>query len=162
LEFYSIDTGKTGAIVHFKNSEPIAAYAIPYISQKFINVRTFANLKNIPIYIEDIHAFPGQSSKTTAIQFTGYGGIVAAAFFVSDKVELIHFSSWMAFARKQLYYEPRSKFSKDDSRALASKLWPGFCDIMITGRKKKLPDGIADALCLGACVIHRNKDPKRV
>lgn len=159
MEFYTVDTGKQGALLHFRDEMPVAAYEIPYDGNSFIDLDPLINeLGDYPVYIEKINAIPQQSSKTTAIQFQGYGALVSCFNFISSEVVMVHYLTWQAWAKKELNLLNGTKFTKDHSRDLATKFWPEFSQLQITGRKRKLPDGIADALCLGAWVLtHANK-----
>jgi len=154
MNFYTIDSGKQGAIVHWKDSAPTAAFNIPYDeSGKFIDVNPLFALEVIPFFIEKITPYAPNAS-TLAVQFQAYGALISMALHLSDgDMELVAVPTWQSFARKKLNYKPKSKWTKDDSRTLAISLWPEFCDKV---KKRKVPDGIADALCLGAYVLDKN------
>jgi len=152
-----MDSGKDGAIIDWQNNTPVMAYEIPYDEAgKFIDLDPLFDLDCKPFFIEKITPY-APNSKTIAVQFQAYGALVSAAQHLSDgQMWLIPVPTWQSFARKQRGFPPRSKWTKNDSRALAMEHWPEFCDTVI---KRVLHDGIADALVIGSYVIGELRSP---
>ena len=151
-EFYTIDSGKAGAIIEFRYGEPVQGYEIPYDGD-FIDLDALTTLEPHPVFIEQITPY-APNAKTLAVQFQAYGALVSGCRYISeDNTHLIPVPTWQSFARKTMQKKPQSKWTKDDSRALSQEFWPEFTKQFIRGRRRKLPDGIADALCLGAYIL---------
>jgi hypothetical protein len=153
MDFYTVDSGKQGAIVEFRDSEPESVYEIPYDETgNFIDFESLTAMDELPTFMEKITPF-APNSKTIAVQFQAYGALVSGLTYTScGQLELIPVPTWQGFMRKKRDYPPRSKWTKDDSRFIAESLWPDFAEKF---KKRKLPDGIADAMCIGAYVLGR-------
>lgn len=94
------------------------------------------------VFVEKVHAMPGQGVTSTFNFGAGWGIIWGILVGLHIPRSLVHPATW-----KKVICKDMPKGSKDASIIVAKRLWPDV-SLLPTPRCRKDSDGMADALCI--------------
>ena len=131
-----IDPGQTGGAVAYseKGVEIIGTPVEGIVYAKCSGAST--------IWLEDVHAFPGQGSTSTFNFGKAFGTVLGAAEALGVTVRLVSPQRW----QNDLLERREGMSTKDAARSFVEKMWD--LDGFTVGRARKPHSGYIDAACI--------------
>ncbi|MHA1345024.1 MAG: Holliday junction endonuclease [Candidatus Heimdallarchaeaceae archaeon] len=144
-----IDPGLKGAIGFIKNNK---VKVLPMPTLKITKTKNALDERKLRkcllkykvghVFIEKVHAMPGQGVTSMFNFGTGWGLIRGICVGLGLPYTLVTPQAW-----KKVICKGMPKGSKDVSIIIAKRLWPKV-NLLPTKRSRKDSDGMADALCI--------------
>jgi Holliday junction resolvasome RuvABC endonuclease subunit len=145
MKVCGIDPGKSGGLTAIEDGKLLQSIPMPIDDDgvDFNRVADFLKLHNPSVvYIERVHAMPGQG--VTSMFNFGFstGGLHGTARALGYVVKLVQPRTW----QKSLMGD--AKHEKSDTILFVQKLFPDV-NLLATKRSKKPHDGMADSIGIG-------------
>jgi crossover junction endodeoxyribonuclease RuvC len=144
MTIIGIDPGKSGGISVIQG-EHVQLYVMPLTADGNISGKRIAEIIGAfqpnYIFVEKVHAMPGQGVTSMFTFGEGYGRILGALEALGESYELIAPQTWKKVVLKDT--------AKDKTAAIAfcERSYPNV-SLLATDKCKKAHDGKADALCI--------------